>query len=45
LANLICEVIGTAVLLFGVLAIAGNAQTLSRPGDVDRNRISCSAAE
>ena len=34
-ANLFCEVIGAAVLLFGVLAIAGNAQTLSRPGDVD----------
>ena len=27
--------IGTAVLLFGILAIAANAQTLSRPGDVD----------
>jgi glycerol uptake facilitator len=34
-ANFITEVIGTAVLLFGVLAIAANAQTLSRPGDVD----------
>jgi glycerol uptake facilitator protein len=34
-ANLFCEVIGTAVLLFGLLAIAANAQTLSRPGDVD----------
>jgi glycerol uptake facilitator protein len=34
-ANFIAEVIGTAVLLFGVLAIAANAQTLSRPGDVD----------
>jgi glycerol uptake facilitator protein len=39
LANLICEVIGTAVLLFGVLAIAGNAQTLSRPGDVDLSLV------
>ena len=34
-ANLITEVIGTAVLLFGILAIAANAQTLSKPGDVD----------
>jgi glycerol uptake facilitator protein len=34
-ANVICEVIGTAVLLFGILAIAANAQTLSKPGDVD----------
>jgi glycerol uptake facilitator protein len=34
-ANFIGEVIGTAVLLFGILAIAANAQTLSRPGDVD----------
>ena len=35
IANLITEIIGTAVLLFGVLAIAANAQTLSKPGDVD----------
>jgi glycerol uptake facilitator protein len=34
-ANFMTEVIGTAVLLFGVLAIAANAQTLTRPGDVD----------
>jgi glycerol uptake facilitator protein len=34
-ANFITEAIGTAVLLFGILAIAANAQTLSRPGDVD----------
>jgi glycerol uptake facilitator protein len=34
-SNFITEVIGTAVLLFGILAIAANAQTLSRPGDVD----------
>ena len=33
--NLISEIVGTAVLLFGILAIAANAQTLSRPGDVD----------
>jgi glycerol uptake facilitator protein len=35
IANIITEVVGTAVLLFGVLAIAENAQTLARPGDVD----------
>ena len=34
-ANLICEVVGTAVLLFGILAIAGNAQELARPGDLN----------
>jgi glycerol uptake facilitator protein len=34
-ANFVTEVIGTAVLVFGVLAIAANAQTLTRPGDVD----------
>lgn len=34
-ANLISEMIGSAVLLFGILAIAANAQTLSKPGDVD----------
>jgi glycerol uptake facilitator protein len=34
-ANLITEIVGTAVLLFGILAIAANAQTLSKPGDVD----------
>jgi glycerol uptake facilitator protein len=34
-ANIVTEAIGAAVLLFGVLAIAANAQTLVRPGDVD----------
>jgi glycerol uptake facilitator protein len=38
-ANLITEIVGTAVLLFGVLAIAGNAQTLTRPGDVDLSLV------
>jgi glycerol uptake facilitator protein len=33
--NTITEIIGTAALLFGVLAIAANAQTLTRPGDID----------
>jgi len=34
-ANVISEIVGTAALLFGILAIAANAQTLSKPGDVD----------
>jgi glycerol uptake facilitator protein len=34
-ANFLTETIGTAVLLFGILAIAANAQDLARPGDVD----------
>jgi glycerol uptake facilitator protein len=34
-SNFVTEVIGTAVLLFGVLAIAANAQDLARPGDVN----------
>ncbi len=35
LANCITEIIGTAILMFGILAIAANAQTLNKPGDVD----------
>jgi glycerol uptake facilitator protein len=35
IANLIAEIVGTAMLLFGILAIAGNTQTFTRPGDVD----------
>jgi glycerol uptake facilitator protein len=38
-ANVLTEVIGTAVLLFGVLAIAANAQTLVRPGDLDLSLV------
>lgn len=34
-SNFVCETIGTAVLLFGILAIAANAQTLTRPNEVD----------
>jgi glycerol uptake facilitator protein len=33
--NLLTEIIGTAVLLFGILAIAAKAQTLSKAGDID----------
>ena len=34
-ANVVTEIIGTEVLVFGVLAIAENAQTLARPGAID----------
>jgi glycerol uptake facilitator protein len=34
-ANFVTEVIGAAVLVFGVLAIAANAQTVTHPGEVD----------
>ena len=37
--NAISEVIGTAVLLFGILAIAANAQTLTHPGQVDLSYV------
>jgi glycerol uptake facilitator protein len=33
--NFLTEVIGTAMLVFGVLAIAANAQELARPGDLN----------
>ncbi len=35
LGNLIAEAMGTAMLLFGILAIAGNAQMIAKPGDLD----------
>jgi glycerol uptake facilitator protein len=34
-ANVVTEVISTAALVFGVLAIAANAQSLTRPGEID----------
>jgi glycerol uptake facilitator protein len=34
-ANVVTEIVGTAALLFGILAIAANAQMLTRPGDID----------
>jgi glycerol uptake facilitator protein len=34
-ANVICEIIGTAVLLFGALAIAADAVPFARPGEID----------
>ena len=38
-ANVMTEIIGTAVLLFGVLAIAANAETFIRPGDIDLSAV------
>ncbi len=37
--NFVTEMIGTAVLLFGILAIAANAQELARPGDVNLSYV------
>jgi glycerol uptake facilitator protein len=34
-ANLLTETIATAAFVFAVLAIAANAQTLAKPGDID----------
>lgn len=34
-ANLVTEAIGTAVLLFGILALGDQAQMLKQPGDLD----------
>ena len=38
-ANMITEIIGTAMLLFGILAIAANAQTLAKPGEIDLSLV------
>lgn len=38
-ANFLCETIGTALLLFGILAIAANAQAFSTAGDVDLSAV------
>jgi glycerol uptake facilitator protein len=38
-ANLAAEIIGTAALAFGIMGIAGNAQTFARPGDVDLSAV------
>src|SRR6266496_956455 len=35
ISNFIAEVIGTAILLFGILAIAANAQKLTTPNGID----------
>jgi len=34
-ANFVTEAVGTAALVFGILAIAANAQGLTKPGEVD----------
>jgi len=34
-ANVLCEIIGTAMLVFGILSIAANAQKISTPGGID----------
>jgi glycerol uptake facilitator protein len=38
-ANLLTEAIGTAVLIFGVLAIAANAGAMTSPGQVDLSLV------
>jgi glycerol uptake facilitator protein len=38
-ANLVCEIIGTAVLMFGILAIAANARFVTSPGQVDLSLV------
>ncbi len=38
-ANLLCEVIGTAVLLFGILAISANAELMKTPGTLDLSLV------
>ncbi|MGI8784962.1 MAG: MIP/aquaporin family protein [Acidobacteriota bacterium] len=38
-ANFICEVIGTALLVFGVLAVGANAQMLSSPGALNLSLV------
>ena len=38
-ANVMSEIVGTMVLLFGILAIAANAQDFARPGDVDLSYV------
>jgi glycerol uptake facilitator protein len=39
LGNLLCEIIGTAVLVFGVLAIGANAQELKSPAGLDLSLV------
>jgi glycerol uptake facilitator protein len=39
LSNFISEVIGTAILLFGILAIAANAQKLTTPTGIDLSLV------
>jgi glycerol uptake facilitator protein len=39
IANAVTEIIGTAMLLFGVLAIGANAEGWARAGDVDLSQV------
>ena len=34
-SNVVTEIIGTAALVFGILAIGANAQSLTRPNEID----------
>lgn len=38
-ANVLCEIIGTFVLVFGVLAIAANVDEIKQAGDVDLSAV------
>ena len=38
-SNFLSEVIGTAILLFGILAIAANAQKLNTPAGIDLSLV------
>jgi glycerol uptake facilitator protein len=38
-ANLMTEIIGSAVLLFGILAIAANGQAFTRPGELNLSAV------
>ncbi len=43
--NFICEVIGTAILLFGILAIGANAQKLTSPTGIDLSVVFSQAVQ
>ncbi len=38
-ANVLCEIIGTVLLLFGVLAIAANADVIKKAGEIDLSAV------
>jgi len=43
--NFICEVIGTTILLFGILAIGANAQKLTNPSGIDLSVVFSQAVQ
>jgi glycerol uptake facilitator protein len=43
--NFTCEVIGTAILLFGILAIGANAQKLTNPAGIDLSVVFSQAVQ